>query len=108
MSQAISNFFKRDLNKAGTGTHIWDSIKNATAKFVDWISNLNIGDLLKDAVQIGGLAAVFAGIVKVLKSFENVGKSTEGVFKSVQGMFNSFGSIGQGLGNAPRICSRSS
>jgi len=100
MSQAISNFFKRDLNKAGTGTHIWDSIKNATAKFVDWISNLNIGDLLKDAVQIGGLAAVFAGIVKVLKSFENVGKSTEGVFKSVQGMFNSFGSIGQGLGNA--------
>ena len=100
MSQAISNFFKRDLNKAGTGTHIWDSIKNATAKFVDWISNLNIGDMLKDAVQIGGLAAVFAGIVKVLKSFENIGKSTEGVFKSVQGMFNSFGSIGQGLGNA--------
>ena len=100
MSQAISNFFKRDLNKAGTGTAIWDSIKNATAKFIDWLSNINIGDLLKDAVQIGGLSAVFVGLVKVLKSFENVGKSTEGIFKSVQGMFNSFGSIGQGLGNA--------
>lgn len=100
MSQAISNFFKNDLNKAGTGTHIWDSIKNATAKFVDWISKINIGDLLKDAVQAGGLAAVFAGIVKVLKSFENVGKSSEGVLKSLQGMFNSFGSIGQGLGSA--------
>lgn len=100
MSQAISNFFKRDLNKAGTGTAIWDSIKNATAKFIDWLSNINIGNLLKDAVQIGGLSAVFVGLVKVLKSFENVGKSTEGIFKSVQGMFNSFGSIGKGLGDA--------
>lgn len=100
MSQAISNFFKRDLNKAGTGTAIWDSIKNATAKFIDWLSNINIGNLLKDAVQIGGLSAVFVGLVKVLKSFENVGKSTEGIFKSVQGVFNSFESIGKGLGDA--------
>ena len=100
MSQAISNFFKNDLNKAGTGTAIWDSIKNATAKFIDWLSNINIGNLLKDAVQIGGLAAVFAGIVKVLKSFENVGKSTEGILKTLQGTFSSFGSIGKGLSGA--------
>ena len=98
MSQAVSNFFKRDLNKAGTGTAIWDSIKEATSKFVSWISNLNLGNLIKDAVQIGGLTAVFSGLVKVLKSVENIGTDAGGVLKSIQGMFNSFGSIGQGLG----------
>lgn len=98
MSQAVSNFFKRDLNKAGTGTHIWDSIKEATSKFVDWISNIDILNLIKNAVHIGGLTAVFAGLIKVLKSVEGIGTEAGGVLKSIQGMFNSFGSIGQGLG----------
>lgn len=98
ISQAIGNFFKNDLNRSGALSAIWDSLKSAISKFVNWISNLNLGNLIKNAVQIGGLTAAFVGITRVLKSFENIGKSTDGVLKSIQGFFNSFGSIGRGLG----------
>lgn len=100
ISQAVGNFFKNDLNRAGTLSAIWDSLKNGISKFVGWISNLNLGNLIKNAVQIGGLTAAFVGITRVLKSFENIGKSTGGVLDSIKGFFESFGSIGKGLGDA--------
>lgn len=100
ISQAVGNFFKNDLNRAGTLSSIWDSLKNGISKFVSWISNLNLGNLIKNAVQIGGLTAAFVGITRVLKSFENIGKSAGGILDSVKGFFDSFGSIGKGLGDA--------
>lgn len=100
ISQAVGNFFKNDLNRAGTLSSIWDSLKNGITKFIGWISNLNLGNLIKNAVQIGGLTAAFVGITRVLKSFENIGKSTGGVLDSIKGFFESFGSIGKGLGDA--------
>ena len=100
ISQAVGNFFKNDLNRAGTLSSIWDSLKNGISKFVSWISNLNLGNLIKNAVQIGGLTAAFVGITRVLKSFENIGKSAGGILDSVKGFFESFGSIGKGLGDA--------
>ena len=100
ISQAVGNFFKNDLNRAGTLSSIWDSLKSGISKFVSWISNLNLGNLIKNAVQIGGLTAAFVGITRVLKSFENIGKSTGGVLDSIKGFFESFGSIGKGLGDA--------
>lgn len=100
ISQAVGNFFKNDLNRTGTLSSIWDSLKNGISKFVSWISNLNLGNLIKNAVQIGGLTAAFVGITRVLKSFENIGKSAGGILDSVKGFFESFGSIGKGLGDA--------
>ena len=100
ISQAVGNFFKNDLNRAGTLSSIWDSLKSGISKFIGWISNLNLGNLIKNAVQIGGLTAAFVGITRVLKSFENIGKSAGGILDSIKGFFESFGSIGKGLGDA--------